>query len=216
MMPPSRSRAPGTSVHPSTSTQRRASALAAVLFVSAGAAACNGVLGLDAPRLDPCTGGDCVDATAPIDADAGLPAAQDSAPPVGGDAAPDAHDAAPDQGPIDGVRCGGGTTPPIGCANDTPGCCLVLEGGTPSYTCDEGAAQCSGYPILCATNNDCSGSEVCCHFASSIKCEDESACANGSLVCDPNGASDQCPTGWKCTAQYTTGAYTLPYYGCAQ
>jgi len=194
------------------SRQRRAVILAAIVLL-ATAAACNAVLGLDAPHLDPCANG-CVDGTAP-GGDAGSliidgAALIDAAP------ADASFDAQPDQGPVSGIRCGGGSSPTIGCGPDAPVCCLVLDAGSASYTCQNDTADCDGYPILCATNNDCSGSDVCCHYASSIKCVGESTCPNASLVCDPSGASDECPTGWTCSVAFTSGSYGLPYYGCAQ
>jgi hypothetical protein len=193
--------------------QRSAVTLAAVVVFATAGAACNAVLGLDAPRLDPCAASECVDGTAPSSQDAG-PAAVDGAVSSDADAAfPDA-DAAPDTGPLIGIRCGGGSSPAIGCGADSPVCCLVLDAGAASYTCDEDASACSGYPILCATNNDCAGSDVCCHYGSAITCVGETVCPNNSLVCDPAGPSDQCPAGWQCSVAFVNGSYTLPYYGC--
>ena len=203
--------------------KRSAVVLASVaVFAAAGAvAACNAVLGLDAPQLDPCASDGCVDGTAPpTTGDAGLdaPALLDSTLPIDAPTA-DADagiDAQPDTGPINGVRCGGGSSPAIGCNGDTPVCCLTLDAGPASYSCVHESSACSGYAIDCATDNDCPGSEVCCHFNSSIKCEDQTACANDSLVCDPDGGADQCPTGYTCSVAFTSGSYTLPYYGCTQ
>lgn len=186
--------------------QRSAFVLAVVSVLAAGGAACNAVLGLDAPRLDPCANTPCVDGTASTLADGTAPS----------DAAEDASnvDAAPDTGPINGIRCGGGSSPTLGCGTDAPVCCLLLDAGSATYGCDSDASACTGYPILCATNNDCAGSDVCCHYASAIKCEGETVCANNSLVCEPGGPADQCPSGWTCSVAFTNGSYTLPYYGC--
>ncbi len=183
--------------------------LTLVVFATAGAA-CNAVLGLDEPTLDPCANG-CVDGAAPSSGDA-APIGSDGAAVV--DATPPPIDASPDQGPVTGIRCGGGSSPTIGCEAPSPVCCLEVDGGSASYSCQTSAAACGGYPIRCATNNDCSGTEVCCHYASSIECIGEATCTNNALVCDPNGPTDQCPAGWKCSVAFTSGAYTMPYYGC--
>ncbi len=184
------------------SWKRSAVTLASVAFfaVAASLVACDAVLGLDAPQLDPCASDACVDG---------------AAPPPPGDAATDAPDAGIDAKPINGVRCGGGGSPAIGCENATPICCVSLDAGLATYGCVSNSAACSGYPIACATDNDCPGSEVCCHYDSAIKCEPETTCASASLVCDPDGSADQCPTGDTCSVAFTNGSYTLPYYGCA-
>ncbi len=204
----------------SFAARRAALTFAVVIATAAGLGACDAVLGMNVPTLSACASGGCADGAAPpLDAggDATTPGDASSSPDgspsseAGGDAATDA--AFPDTGPIVGVRCGGGSSPAFGC-NADPECCLDLDGGA-SYSCVADASACGGYPILCASYNDCAGTDVCCHFNSAIKCEPQASCANNSLVCDPAGPSDQCPSGWKCSVAFTTGSYTLPYYGCS-
>jgi hypothetical protein len=208
-----RSAARGASSTSVGSRHRRAATVAVTALAIAGVA-CNAVLGLDPPQLDSCANG-CADGAAPVKGD-GAPDAVDGAVFTDGPPAlADAADAAPDQGPLTGIRCGGGSSA-VGCQPASPVCCAELEAGSASYVCDTTTAACSGYPILCATNNDCSGTDVCCHYDSAIKCVGETVCANASLVCDPSGPSDQCPSGWSCNVAFTNGSTTLPYYGCSQ
>ncbi len=207
--------------------------LALALAIAASAAACDGVLGLSAPTLNPCSNaGACTDgappttledagsgpadATIAVDAsDGAAPGSPETSTPTDARPGPDAADASADTGPIIGIRCGGGSSPAMGC-NADPVCCLDVDASPATYTCETDAAACGGYPIECATYNDCPGSDVCCRFASAIKCVAENACSNDALVCDPSGSSDQCPSGWKCNVAFTDGTYTLPYYGCSQ
>jgi hypothetical protein len=181
------------------------------------------VLGLEAPTLDPCANGGCADAAAAV-LDASGTSGGDSAAP--GDATtagtPDgstldaALDVVPDRGSPDGIRCGP-IPSEIFCSDPTPTCCLVLDDtGAASYSCQSGAGACAGYPVACATNNDCPGSEVCCFYNSGIKCEAETtaSCAN-VLVCQQGGPADQCPEGQTCSINYDIdGGFTLPYNGC--
>jgi len=73
-----------------------------------------------------------------------------------------------------------------------------------------------GYPIECASDNDCSGNDVCCFFSSGIKCDSNDTCNSSPLVCDPTvPASEQCASGQKCSAgNLTRDGYTLPYSSC--
>jgi hypothetical protein len=206
----------------------------AVALVGASGAACTTVLGLLEPTLDPCAGG-CPDtsvpgadasgegssgggdATSPGDAvaDTSLFDATVDAPLDAPDAIPDV---ALDRGPSNGTRCG-----PAASAIFCPlpqVCCLTLDeaGSSASYACGSSASSCGGgggYSIACTTNNDCNGSDICCFYSSSIKCEPQNTGSCTALVCDPSGPADQCPTGQKCTVAYIIGNnYALPYYGC--
>ena len=177
------------------STRRRA-------FLGVGAAllavplACNSVLGLDAPTLDPCAETACADGGA-------------------SDAANDADARARDTGPTVGLRCGGGMFAATGCTGATATCCQLTDDAGTTYECRASAAACPGYPIACTSNADCPGNDVCCHSATQIKCVGSTACANDSLVCEPGGMADQCPAGWSCTAQVTNAGVASPYFGCA-
>jgi hypothetical protein len=172
--------------------------LAATAFVAPSA--CSAVLGLDAPTLDPCAGGSCADAAqdAPTDSprEAGTDAGADAPPPAG-------------------IRCGGGAFGVKGCDGQTPSCCqLTDDAGTTSYACRP-TGGCEGYEIKCASNADCAGNDVCCQYSTHIVCTGN-ACPNGALVCEPDGATDQCPTGWSCKAVATLDGVTSAYFECGQ
>ena len=133
--------------------------------------------------IDTAVGVDQATGPAPVDAAA--------------DQATTISDALPDLGVVKGVRCGGGSYPLLGCQAPTGSCCQsVDDAGGLAYDCRDSPTACDGgYAIACATDNDCNGTEVCCHYASGTKCVGENSCSSatsGSLVCDPNGAADQC------------------------
>jgi hypothetical protein len=166
------------------------------------------VLGLDAPNLDPCVTAPCTDASVLVDA---TPPTEAAAADVIAEAASDTHDAA--DGGLKGVRCGGGGYPVSGCTGSTPMCCQTTDdAGGPVYACTDTATSCDGYPIACASNADCGGNDVCCHFTSGTKCE--TSCSNTSLVCEPTGPADQCPNGWKCDGAVTDDGQPAPYFLC--
>ena len=171
-------------------------ALVSGVAIISASIACSAVLGLDAPKLDPCADGACTDGGA-------------------GDAS-DAHaaDATPDHAVV-GLRCGGGSFGVTGCAGASPTCCQLTGDAGTTYECRANSGECSGYAIGCTSNADCSGSEVCCHYSAHIKCVGATTCANDSLVCEPDAAADQCPSGWKCTASFTNAGVVSPYFGCA-
>lgn len=128
------------------------------------------------------------------------------------DTSPPPADVVPDRGPSDGIRCG----EQFFCGNSTPECCVFDDGGTgsASYQCTASLTDCNnngGYGIACASDNDCNGSDICCIFSSGIKCDSEGASAcNGKTICDPDGSTDQCSTGQKCTGTATLPADGVP------
>jgi len=197
-----------------------------VVSLAALAAGCAAALGLDAPTLDPCAGGGCEDVTSDV-APGEAASTQDAPPDVpSGDAAGDAHaegstdaakEATGDGAPPDGVRCGGGIYgTPSYCApgSATPTCCqTTTDAGVTTYGCVASEAACTGYAITCATYNDCSGSEICCHFSTHMICDAVSSCPNQDVVCDPT-MSDSCPTGEKCTVYFSNAGVEAPYQGC--
>lgn len=184
----------------SARTRRRAAIVAGVATIAASIA-CSAVLGLDAPKLDPCADVACADGGAVDDAS-------------------DAHDARPadaaHEGAPTGLHCGGGSFGVTGCTGATPTCCqLTDDAGTTTYQCRASAGACAGYPIACTSYNDCPGNDVCCHSSTQTKCVGSTGCANDSLVCEPDGAADQCPAGWKCAAPVTNAGVVSPYFSCA-
>jgi len=176
------------------------------VFVAIGVAACDSVLGLDPPTLDPCAGG-CLDGGADVGADA----------PVDADARADVSvDAKADAASQAGVRCGGGSFATSYCEDPTPLCCQTTsDAGVTSYACVTDTGACGGYPINCASDNDCPGSDVCCHFTTGMKCDSESSCSNTDLVCDPRSADD-CPSGWTCDVTLVNDMQMSPYLGCSE
>ena len=172
---------------------------------------CSSVLGLDAPTLDPCAGGQCVDATADVTPeaahDAGPEAAPEAAPACVWDGAVPGASAA-------GVRCGGGCAPVVFCAGANPVCCQTTsDAGVSAFACASSETACSGYPIDCVNENDCSGSDVCCHYLAHTICAG-SCTSGGDIACLP-GSADDCPTGKSCNVRVLNGDAAAPYYTCA-
>lgn len=180
-----------------------------VVASAGGAIACNAILGMDAPSLNPCATG-CPDGST----DDGATDAAPDGPVVVRDAAPDAQsDAAP---PAGSIRCGGGAYPTSWCIGATPLCC---QGGTtsaPTFTCVANAAACTGYAIECANYNDCSGTEICCRFMLHQVCDVPANCPNSEIVCQTD-MSDSCPTGYTCNVPFVgDAAAKSAYLGCSQ
>jgi hypothetical protein len=178
---------------------------------------CAAALGLDAPTLDPCA----VDASACIDGSTPGEAATDSpveADAVALDVSADGREAGVDAGPDSGIRCGGGTYPLTYCdpAGATPTCCqTTTDAGVTTYGCVANDSACSGYAIDCATYNDCSGTEVCCHYMAHMVCDSLTSCPNANLVCTP-AMTDSCPSGWSCSVYFSNEGVESPYMGCLQ
>lgn len=189
---------------------------------------CSGVLGMEAPTLDPCAQGGCADA--PV-VDVGVETgdgtvttdAPAEAPPgdVQADVQADApHDGAacvdaaiPDAGT--GVRCGGGCWPVTFCTG-TQVCCESTTGaGQTTFACVASESACNGYAIKCVNENDCGGSDVCCRFAAHMVCDNAANCPNPQLACIP-GSSQDCPTGKACDVPLVLddGGVTSPYFTC--
>jgi hypothetical protein len=198
--------------------------LFAVAGLVAAAAACSAVFGLDAPTLDPCANGGCADGSPVTAVDGAAPPGSDGstadASGVDADQGFDAHIA--DSGAItadgNGIRCGPADA---GTYCVPPGaCCLTVDGaGNALYQCAAGASLCPGYPIECAWNNDCTGTDVCCAYGSAMKCEPQTTASCQAIqVCDPANPGDTCPTNWTCTGPVTRndGGVTLPYDVCVQ
>jgi hypothetical protein len=195
---------------------RRWIGLAAVC-AGAAIAGCSAVLGMDAPQLDPCEDGGCVDVgLLPVEAAPDVPEAGDAGVDASREAdVPEAAiDAGKDQGAPSGFRCGGGPSGQTYCNIATQVCCLDSDdAGMPTFTCTAPSA-CAGYPIGCSNQNDCPGSDVCCHYSSETRCQNPSSCARANLVCDPD-ASDSCPSGSTCTVQVIDNGQLVPYLSCS-
>jgi hypothetical protein len=102
------------------------------------------------------------------------------------------------------VYCGGGT----------PVCCQTTDdAGVAAFACtsSEGGA-CSGYAIECVNENDCSGSDVCCHYMAHMIC-DTACTSSADIACVP-GSTQDCPTGKKCDVGLTDEGVAAPYYAC--
>jgi hypothetical protein len=186
---------------------------------AAALAGCTSVLGLDAPTLDPCAGHTCNDATAEAgvladaSADGAVEAPSDGEGTDGG--ASDSAACAWDGGVAfdgSGVRCGGGCYATATCAGAAPVCCQTgADAGVLAFACVANEGACSGYPVDCVNENDCSGSEVCCHYSTHTICAN-SCTSSGATACLP-GSADDCPTGWTCRPADAGGS---PYYTCQQ
>jgi hypothetical protein len=194
-----------------------------VLLGLAAVAGCSSVLGLDAPTLDPCIAeGRCVDAALDVTVDASDAAAS----PDGLDAG-DASDAGPEAQPEaamacvwdgavpdasgTGVRCGGGCTPVVFCASPQV-CCQTTDAGVSAFACVSSETACGGYPIDCVNENDCTGSDVCCHYMAHTICA-ASCTSSADTACLP-GSTDDCPAGKKCDVRVVDEDAAAPYYTC--
>jgi hypothetical protein len=167
--------------------------------------ACSSVLGLDAPTLaqDASTDSNVLDTGADSDAGVDSGAVETSCE----------SDAAPDAIPP-GVRCGGGCFGVTYCTSPNPVCCqLTSDAGVTTYACTASESTCSGYPIVCANDDDCAGNDICCHFMTKMTCDTTTACPSNDLVCRP-GMPVDCPTGKACDVPAVNAGVTSPYYLC--
>ncbi len=158
--------------------------------------ACTSVLGLDAPTLAPMrdAGTDAADAGAMESSCAGDDAAPDAPPP--------------------GVKCGGGCFGVVYCTSPNAVCCQhTSDAGVTTYACTASESSCDGYPIVCANDDDCPGSDICCHFNSKITCDTTTACPSTGLVCRPGTPLD-CPTNKACDVPAVNAGVTSPYLLC--
>jgi hypothetical protein len=176
--------------------------------------ACTSVLGLDAPTLAPCLDGGCADAPvhdAAVDSTADVLDAGTDSGPVESSCA--ASDAAPDAIPA-GVQCGGGCSGVTYCTSPNPVCCQSTnDAGVTTYACTSSESACTGYPIVCASDDDCPGSDICCHFTTKMTCDTTTACPNSDLVCRP-GMPIDCPAGKACDVPAVNAGVASPYYLC--
>lgn len=172
--------------------------LACVAVCAIGAAACDALLGMDAPSLA-----------------RGAGQGPDGSSNEAGDDAGDetSVDAASDAMEFP-VRCGGGGFPQSTCAGTTPVCCQGGTASAPTFACVTSEAACAGYAIKCQDENHCPGQQVCCHFMAHQICDDPMRCPGTDLVCDPE-ASDSCLVGQTCDFPFVGDAgATSPYLGC--
>jgi hypothetical protein len=173
---------------------------AAVLTVTL--TACTSVLGLDAPTLASCLDGGCPDA---LVHDAAMDPESSCA----------ASDAAPDVIPP-GVQCGGGCFGPATyCTSPNPVCCQTTnDAGVTTYACTASESTCSGYPIVCANDDDCAGQNICCRFTTKMTCDTTTACPSQDLVCRPWNQQNDCPAGKACDKPAVNAGVTSPYLLC--
>lgn len=169
---------------------------------------CTSVLGLDAPTLAPCLDGGCSDAQmhdAPTDS--GDSGAFESSCESESDAATDAT-------PPPGVKCGGGCFGVTYCTAPSPVCCQrTSDAGITTYACTASESTCDGYPIVCANDDDCPGSDICCHFTTKMTCDTTMACPSQDLVCRP-GVSLDCMANQTCDKPAVNAGVTSPYFLC--
>lgn len=199
-----------------------------------GLAACNAVLGMDTPTLNPCADG-CADGGLDEGTgdDGSVTPGTDASDAAADTTAVDSGRAPSDAGadaqiaPMDaaaeaqceteagvGIRCGGGAFPTSWCNGCAPVCCQGGSASAPTFTCVASMAACSGYTIECANYNDCPGTQVCCRFMAHQVCDIPANCPNDELVCDST-TTDVCPSGWSCDVPFVgDAAAKSPYLGC--
>lgn len=201
-------------------TRRRAALVGLALLAACSGAACTSVLGLDPPVLDvglneggsdaPVTATDAADAG---DAGDGSAAGPESGAEAAADTGASCMDARYDGSGGAGVRCGGGCYPVVYCTGATPVCCQTTDGqGATTFQCTSSDTACTGYPIECENENDCSGSNVCCHYEAHTICA-ASCTSNGDIACVP-GSADDCPAGEACDVPATNAGVQAPYFTC--
>jgi hypothetical protein len=103
----------------------------------------------------------------------------------------------------------------------TPDCCeTATDSSNPSFACVPKDMCGTGYDIKCTSASLCPGSDICCHYASGMRCEPPmmpaSDCPGGGGVtqaCDPD-ASGECASGLNCTLQLLNNTLPSPYWGC--
>jgi hypothetical protein len=91
-------------------------------------------------------------------------------------------------------------------------CCQATAVGATTFACTSKASGCAGYAIECANENDCPGSEVCCHYATGTVCA--ASCTNGGDIACVPGSPDDCPAGETCNRLVTNAGVSAPYYIC--
>jgi hypothetical protein len=184
----------------------RARLAAPLLVLALSPLGCTSVLGLDPPTLAPCLDGGCPDA--PM-----RDAATDAAD-AGATESSCETDAAGDVAPPPGVKCGGGCFGVTYCTSPTPVCCQeTSDAGITTYACTASESTCSGYPIVCANDDDCPGSDICCHFMTKMTCDTTAACPSQDLVCRP-GVPLDCMANQMCDKPAVNDGVTSPYSVC--
>jgi hypothetical protein len=99
------------------------------------------------------------------------------------------------------------------CTGADPVCCQTPgDAGGSTFACASSETACPGYPIDCVNENDCAGTEVCCHDVARTICAG-SCTSGGDIACLP-GSTDDCPTDKPCDVRVTNGDAAAPYYTC--
>jgi hypothetical protein len=88
----------------------------------------------------------------------------------------------------------------------------------PAFSCVPANTCPSGYDIQCASESDCPGSKICCHYSSGMRCETPSGSgtcpgSNYTQACDPSNTGE-CLGGQSCTLPLTNNGLPSPYMGC--
>jgi hypothetical protein len=129
-------------------------------------------------------------------------------------------DAPPDSALDSGVLCSFTMSNYCDPDSSLPDCCETpRDGGMPNLACVPKMTCPGGYDIGCATGSDCPGQNICCHYASGMKCvaptSGSSTCPgmNFTQACDPNDTT-ACPGNQNCTLQITNNGMPSPYLGC--
>jgi hypothetical protein len=201
------------------------------VFGALAAGGCSGVLGMDAPTLDPCVQGGCFDApgvdvvggdvTVPVDAPPEAPLEAPADAPVSdvqAEAPPEAAACVDAAIPADAggnLRCGGGCWPVTFCTGTQVCCESTSATGTTTFACVANESACNGYAIKCVNEDDCGGSDVCCRFLTHMVCDTAANCPNDQLGCIP-GSPQDCPAGKACDVSVVLddGGVTTPYLTC--
>lgn len=194
--------------------------IAAACALATSTFACTAVLGLDAPRLDPCSGDGCADASSTDPQTHDSPPANTGGTGTRHDAsvAPDVSAPIPDPVTPDSsvpdtsnetphqIKCGDRNY----CNQLTETCCATFQNNGYTFDCISQTTSCPGVPISCARQRDCDGPSVCCATETLQSCVTRNTCT-GSLLCDPQSNNNDCPNGMRCVR---FSDQSIPYFFC--
>jgi hypothetical protein len=81
-----------------------------------------------------------------------------------------------------------------------------------TFACASSETACGGYSIDCVNENDCAGSDVCCHYLAHTICA--GSCTSGDDIACLPGSTDDCPAGKTCSVRVENDDAAAPYYTC--
>ncbi len=94
-------------------------------------------------------------------------------------------------------------------------CCTTpVSGGGFGYSCLPAGIPCTRLIIGCTEEADCHNGTMCCDVTTAgterIACMPATACARGTILCNPTPGAAPCPAGLRCMP---SGGF-VSYYAC--